>query len=145
MGKKESHKKYVEKNREKVASWNRNWIINNRERYNASKWILADKIKRQVINHYSNGSISCKHCHETDINILTIDHINDNGAEERRSWSSDYEKRGGVSQYRKIIKEGFKDGYQVLCFNCNWKKEMERRMSRRLENKFFIEYLKSLK
>lgn len=46
--------------------------------------------------------------------FLTIDHIDGNGAEHRRTL-----KRGGITFYRWLINNGFPSGFQTLCYNCN--------------------------
>ena len=37
------------RNIEKRKQWNREWIKNNRERYNASKYIYREKLKIKVL------------------------------------------------------------------------------------------------
>lgn len=71
----------------------------------------------------------CKCCHESKIEFLTIDHIDGNGAEHRRSLGLDYgsdEKTvAGHNFYRILKQQGYpKDNYQVLCFNCNYAKHV---------------------
>jgi hypothetical protein len=57
----------------------------------------------------------CACCGEDEPMFLTIDHVNGNGAEERRVY-----KGGHTSAFlRMIIDEGFPDRYQLLCWNCN--------------------------
>ncbi|MFE1396776.1 hypothetical protein ACFW53_02415 [Nocardiopsis dassonvillei] len=46
--------------------------------------------------------------------MLTIDHVDNNGAEHRREIGG-----GGEKLYRWLKREGYPPGYQVLCFNCN--------------------------
>jgi hypothetical protein len=43
---------------------------------------------------------------------LTIDHVNNNGAQHRRTMGE-----GSISSWLKT--HGWPDGFQVLCFNCN--------------------------
>jgi hypothetical protein len=109
-------------------------------------------LKWRVLKHYGpNGEMRCtgiperSECREADIDILTLDHINDNGAEERARIAagktnniskgtantflvnnSDSSGRG-CSLYRKLEQSGFPEGYQVLCMNCQTKKELLRR------------------
>lgn len=69
------------------------------------------ELKSEVIKEYGN---ECACCGEANINFLTIDHVNDNGAVERQVHGS------GFSFYRALKRMGYpKDGYRVLCFNCN--------------------------
>ncbi len=71
------------------------------------------KLKSLVINKYGG---KCVCCGEEELEFLSIDHINQNGAEHRRSLS-----RGGGDVYRSIRDEGFiENEYRVMCFNCNW-------------------------
>lgn len=75
-------------------------------------------LKRKVMYHYSNGRLCCRCCGERHMEFLTIDHINNDGAEHRR--------KIGKTQYdvcRWIINNNFPEGFQVLCFNCNCAKE----------------------
>ncbi len=44
-----------------------------------------NKDNRQIIlSHYSNGTMRCLNCGEDDITVLTVDHINNDGAEHRK-------------------------------------------------------------
>lgn len=72
-------------------------------------------IKLQVLGAYGNKCICCG---ETEIDFLAIDHINNNGCEQRKIIG------GGMSFYRRIIKDGFPSDLQILCHNCNWSKHV---------------------
>lgn len=65
-----------------------------------------------IFDHYGR---ECVCCGETEPMFLTIDHVNGDGASQRK------DLRSGVSTsfYRWIIKKGFPDDLQVLCYNCN--------------------------
>ncbi len=67
------------------------------------------------------GGVSCATigCAVVDIDVLTLDHINNNGAAHRKSLNM---KNGGSGFYRKLQKDNYPPGYQVLCLNCNYKK-----------------------
>ena len=78
---------------------------------------LAKKLKEIVINHYCKNKPKCFCCNETEIDLLTIDHINNDGAKHRKSLSGVYYK-----VYRDIIKNNFPKSFQILCHNCNWAK-----------------------
>lgn len=73
--------------------------------------INHQEIKKEVIGFYSKGTYACNCCKENNIIFLTIDHINNNGKEHRKTFN------GGIHEWLKS--HGFPDGYQVLCFNCN--------------------------
>lgn len=71
--------------------------------------------KALLVAHYSNNTNKCTCCGESEVRFLTIDHINGNGSEHRKS-----SKCGtGSVFYDWLIKEGMPEGYQVLCYNCN--------------------------
>ncbi len=80
------------------------------------------RIKKEVFSYYSNGIPSCKRCGETDIIVLTMDHVNNDGGEHRKSLNL----KMGYESYAWLRKNGFPDGFQVLCFNCNVSKEILR-------------------
>lgn len=74
------------------------------------------KRKKLVIEKY--GGV-CVCCGETEIAFLTIDHINNDGAEHRRKIG-----HGGTQIYRWLVKNDFPPGFQTLCFNCNCAKSI---------------------
>jgi hypothetical protein len=85
------------------------------------------RIKAEVFSHYSQGEIKCAnpyHLHNediTDLDILTLDHINGDGYKHK---DKNGRRIGGVDLYRKVIKWGFPNDFQVLCANCQLKKMM---------------------
>jgi hypothetical protein len=75
------------------------------------------KVKIEVLSRYGVlGGCVC--CGEKQINFLTIDHVKDNGSEDREAGLF------GRILYRRLKKLGFPEGYQTLCFNCNWGKRL---------------------
>lgn len=50
--------------------------------------------------------------------FLTIDHISGQGAEHRKKVGR------GDNLYRWLIRMNFPQGFQTLCFNCNFAKHM---------------------
>lgn len=78
--------------------------------------------KLRVLGTYSQGGIpQCARCREMDGDVLTIDHINNDGGQHRRTL-----RRYGMNFYRWLERNNYPDGYQTLCFNCNMKKRMEK-------------------
>jgi|ERR1700676_1740996 len=74
---------------------------------------IADRRRRRkqvVIDTYGG---KCKCCGISNFEFLSIDHINNDGAKDRQ--------QGITSQklITKIIRDGFPDLYQVLCYNCH--------------------------
>lgn len=63
----------------------------------------------------------CKCCGETEPTFLAIDHIFNDGAEERRPPNM----KGGNTLLNKLENEGYpQDRYQLLCHNCNFAKRL---------------------
>jgi 5-methylcytosine-specific restriction endonuclease McrA len=59
-------------------------------------------------------------CGVTDPEMICIDHVNDDGRKDRATIKS------SVTLYRKIISGKEINRYQLLCFNCNLSKEIDR-------------------
>jgi hypothetical protein len=81
-------------------------------------------IKKNVVNHYSKGQMKCS-CGFSDIRALSIDHINGNGAEERKNLFGKNNRQSSNRFYRWLIKQNYPEGYQVLCANCQMIKRAE--------------------
>jgi hypothetical protein len=86
----------------------------NADRIKQRDAIYRKKARAEAFEAY--GGMICTHCGETNLNCLTLDHIEQDGAEQRRNGQS----TGGVL-YVNLRKRGFPPGFRVLCFNCNWK------------------------
>jgi hypothetical protein len=68
--------------------------------------------------HYSGGDIKCVCCGERNIDFLTLDHVNNDGAAHRRSMGA--AKVGGQSFYARLRVAGYTyRDLVVACFNCN--------------------------
>ena len=114
-----------EANRDKAREQSRDWrnrkIANGTpEEVAALRKAESDKTKRaqavcrdQVFAAY--GGYKCNCCGESEQLFLSIDHIDNNGAEERRSGKYN---GSGTAFYQWLRKSGFPSGYQVLCMNC---------------------------
>jgi hypothetical protein len=61
------------------------------------------RARKEVFDYY--GRV-CKCCGENREEFLTIDHINNDGKKDRSNF------------YKKIVKLGFPDDLQTLCWNC---------------------------
>ena len=71
--------------------------------------VYRKKIKDTVFNHYG---WRCNCCHENEPKFLTIDHTNGGGAEHRKTIKTS-------TIYQWLIRNGFPDEFQTLCYNCN--------------------------
>ena len=71
----------------------------------------------------SEPRCSWPNCAVDDIDMLVLDHILDNGAQERQAASN---CGRGHELYRRLKRECYPEGYQTLCCNHNHKKELLR-------------------
>lgn len=64
--------------------------------------------------------------------MLVVDHVNDDGAEQRRElaqrlgYPSLTQKASSIQVYADLVRRGFPNDVQILCANHNLKKERER-------------------
>lgn len=72
---------------------------------------FREEVKLAVLSHYSKGNPRCGCCGETELDFLTIDHIEGGGNKHRK-------QVGGIFTLW-LKKQGYPNGYRVLCFNCN--------------------------
>lgn len=71
------------------------------------------KVRTGVISHYSNGTMACKCCGAKGDDLLTVDHVNGGGERHRAVIG------GGARTYWWLKNNGYPEGFQVLCWNCN--------------------------
>jgi hypothetical protein len=118
---------------EKYRELNKAWIANNRERYNQAKSEYRFKIKVAAINYYSKGAMCCAICgFSNDLDALCLDHINDDGAAHRKELGiSNRSAVSGTTIYERLKAQGWMEGLQVLCANCNMVKELRRKRGSR--------------
>lgn len=74
------------------------------------------KMRMTIIIHYGGNPPKCACCGENAIEFLTVDHINRDGYNLRKTKLS----QTSAKEYYRIVKEGFPEGIQILCMNCNW-------------------------
>jgi hypothetical protein len=123
-------KLYREKNREKRNAQKREYYRANKEIHrkrsakwredNPDKWLemmresnrrQRERLRKEMIDAYG-GKCAC--CGETEALFLELDHVNNDGAEDRK------ENGYGVKLMCRLKKKGWpKDRYQILCSNCN--------------------------
>ena len=107
------HSRYV-KNADKIKARHR--IIGKAYRQNR---------KLEVLTHYGkNGRLQCcwQDCEINDPDLLTIDHIQNDGGCQRRNGQG-----LGLKLYTDLRKRNYPDGFQTLCWNHQMKKEILRR------------------
>lgn len=74
--------------------------------------VYWQRMRQEVLDAYGR---KCTCCGETQEEFLSIDHIDGNGAEHRRELGI----KGGGQFYAWLRRQGFPDGFQILCMNCN--------------------------
>lgn len=112
LRKREEYRRNAAKYRERSAKWRQE---------NPEKWksLMRESNRRQrsrlwmeTLEAYG-GRCAC--CNETESMFLEIDHIKNDGAEDRKSGNG-----GGAKLMGRLKKAGWpKDSYQLLCSNCN--------------------------
>lgn len=131
---KEYHSEYYKSRAEKKKEWQRQYRITHREERAASlkNWYQRHKEEQQdrakkaqrelrlkVIMHYGGR---CAFCGDSNINHLSIDHINNDGAEHRRKLFGEGRSASGSKMYRWLASNNFPEGFQVLCHTHNSEK-----------------------
>ena len=100
-GQRQYNKEYREKNREKILAQAR------QARY---------ELRLVALVRYSTGDVpECVCCGELEIKFLGIDHINGGGTKHRKATGSKY-----MMHWLKV--NGYPEGFQTLCHNCNMAK-----------------------
>lgn len=116
---KEYDKKYYHANKEHIRKQKREAMRRLRtespEKYRKHGRDCRARLKQKVFDVY--GTI-CACCGFDDMRALTLDHINNNGAEERK-------ELGERGVYRRSIERYRPDEYRVLCMNCQFIKRVE--------------------
>lgn len=87
---------------------------NKRERAN------RQALRREVLSHYSGGQPRCTCCGEATLVFLTIDHI----VPVKRNSKNNASGTAGEALCRRLKRDGYPDGFQVLCYNCNCAKKV---------------------
>ena len=109
-------------NRAKSRAKGREWYRKNKIKFLSRLRTKRRASKLEALTHYGKGGkLLCSGygCRVHDLDLLTLDHVNDDGAKKRRQEES--------CHYSRLKNEGWPPGFQTLCWNHQWKKEMNRR------------------
>ena len=98
-------------NRAKCAAATRRHYQRNKESKKQYARDQRDRLRRAALARYGN---ICACCGECDPAFLTIDHIVPAGKRK-----SEYERK---ALYAWLKSQGYPDGFQTLCWNCNMAK-----------------------
>ena len=115
---KNAYQKWYDQNKEHIRKYKREQMRKyraaNPEKYRAQSRKAKAKLKDAVFDLYGRA---CSICGYNDIRALTLDHIKNNGAEERK-------RIGERGIYRRAL-EHHPDEYRTLCMNCQFIKRIE--------------------
>lgn len=131
--------RYEEKREEIIKKKNERYAVNKKNisdirkkkrRENPGAEALTQKkrfyaIRIQVLSLLGS---KCASCGCNDLRSLCIDHINNDGSDDRKKYKS------AITLMRNIIKNGNTNEYQCLCFNCNLRKEVLKERYFELQN-----------
>ena len=100
---------------------NKNWrlsraksylFICNDCEYERVKEYYWEKVQ-QVMAFYTNQKMCCDLCGYDNIDCLSIDHIDSDGAVRRKIKSN-------IDNAQQLVKRNFPSGFRILCRNCQW-------------------------
>lgn len=101
----------------------------NKDRYAYYGVHYRDGLKKEMVAAYGG---MCEWCEEDSPVVLTLDHIDDDSHVEKSLYGIN--GRGGHKLYARLKIEGWpKERFQLLCFNCNSKKEHYRKREAMVE------------
>jgi len=129
-------KKYYSLNKESLLEYGRKYHLTNRkvllenQKIYSKKFYMENRksihkqqseyyqtIKREIVDVYSGGKNKCACCNEKQIHFLTLDHIKDDGKEDRKKHGA------GFTFFLYLKRHGYpQKGLQILCYNCNMSK-----------------------
>jgi hypothetical protein len=96
-----------------ILCWDCNWekyLINKPQAKSTTKKYI--NIKQKVYNYYGN---KCNCCEKSNLNVLVLDHVNNDGSINRMS---------GCQFYYWIVRNNYPNTIQLLCRNCNNAKQL---------------------
>jgi hypothetical protein len=111
---KEDHKKRREENPEKYQEIVNRSRMDKKPKYSSRRSIKHQQLRVELLKAYGGR---CVCCGEDRSELLTVDHINNDGSGHRKDIGS------GSEFYIWLKKNGYpKDNFQLLCWNCNMSK-----------------------
>jgi len=136
--KKQLDKEYRERHKSKIKVTKHHYYLDNKEEtikrtslyakenkssHNAWGTKAKNKLKSEVFAVYSCGDPKCKSCNEAELGVLTIDHMAGDGAGHRRELFGN-RTGGGYKMYQWLKRNSYPEGFQVLCYNCQYSKRL---------------------
>jgi hypothetical protein len=111
---KQRKKEYYLANRIKLLAYQKLYQETHPDVYQKGYNKAYNKVRTNVLTHYGNGKCACVKCGFNDMRALSIDHINGRGNQHRK----DTKMTSSYSFYLWLRRQGYPDGYQTLCMNC---------------------------
>ncbi|KKM82130.1 hypothetical protein LCGC14_1322790 [marine sediment metagenome] len=118
-------KRHPEKSRQVVL----NYALKNKVKVRERRQASARKLKIEVLTHYAGDILGCVTCGESRLACLSIDHIAGGGYQERKNAN-----KNGTRLYQWLKSEGYPEGYQTLCMNCQFIKREDQKEFRYAKN-----------
>lgn len=113
----------------RLAVYHRTYRHKHPERVRAIHDAYKERTGRDLVKEYhirtrletldAYGGQHCVCCGETELVFLALDHINGGGTAHRKALG-----RSSHAMYLSLKRQGYPEGYQVLCHNCNWGKHV---------------------
>ena len=132
IGKRKYERDWYEKHKEDIRKQKREnmrrYRRENPEIHRERSRKATRHLKEKVFNMYGHV---CQCCGFEDIRALTLDHVNNNGAEERKAL-------GERGPYRRALTSYKPDEYRILCMNCQFIKRVEAGRQNQHEGKLWL-------
>ena len=97
--------------------YDRNYWLTHKEQCRKHGKKHRNFLKGMAMWYYSGGKQGCVVCGESRLPCLSLDHIDDDGAEKRRAGEA-----SGNALYRWLRQNNYPEGYQTMCMNCQYAK-----------------------
>lgn len=104
------------KNRDKIRTKRAEYYQKNKDKVLVQMKKRREQVKLDVIRAYS-PDLSCCICGVSFVEFLAVDHINGGGRQHCRELGN----HGSHRFYLWLQKNGYPNGYRILCHNCNLK------------------------
>ncbi len=107
--------------REDHPEHNNKWRREHPEQFHISTQKTRYKLKYETLSAYSGDPPFCTCCGETELSMLTLEHLNDDGKKHR-----DFIKGEGERVYYHLKKMGYPKfmNITVRCMNCNFSRKI---------------------